>query len=109
MHVAAANSHKAFGEWALSTLSTIEEVRSLVNAQDSDGDTPLHNAFLSGGTEFAEWLKDNHADAFIKNNAGNNALYNAMLYEQMTGGAVPVPSWVAKYEAEHNVRQSPKR
>jgi|GEM_PF-3360717 len=50
------------------------KIGSDINAQNSDGDTPLHIAVRRRNQEAMEWLITRGADCFIKNKAGEDAL-----------------------------------
>ena len=51
----------------------------LVSMQDSEGDTPLHDAISKKRDDMLALLLDKNADIMITNNNGFNALHHAAL------------------------------
>ena len=47
--------------------------------QDSEGDTPLHDAISKKRDDMLSLLLDHHADIMITNNNGFNAIHHAAL------------------------------
>ena len=47
--------------------------------QDSEGDTPLHDAISKKRDDMLALLLDHHADIMITNNNGFNAIHHAAL------------------------------
>ena len=47
--------------------------------QDSEGDTPLHDAISKKRDDMLSLLLDHHADMMITNNNGFNAIHHAAL------------------------------
>ena len=53
--------------------------QSLCAFQDSEGDTPLHDAISKKRDDMLSLLPDHHADIMITNNNGFNAIHHAAL------------------------------
>ena len=69
-HAAAAYNHVHILQWIISEAG--ESVAAIVNAQDTDGDTPLHHC---DKVEAAQTLiREGRANYTLKNNAGQTAL-----------------------------------
>lgn len=58
------------------------ESPTLLNAQNSAGNTPLHWASLNGHLETVKLLVGAGADPAAENKAGHNALYEAQINEK---------------------------
>ena len=55
----------------------LEKNPNSINAQNRDGQTPLHDAILCNNISFAKYLLDNSADINLKNKDGNTPLHLA--------------------------------
>ena len=58
-----------------SKITYLIQKRADVNAQDLGGNTPLHDACLSGDLDFVRILLDNNADPTIRNKSGATPLH----------------------------------
>ncbi|CDK24325.1 unnamed protein product [Kuraishia capsulata CBS 1993] len=76
IHMAAANGHSEVIKYLLSLLSE-EDSKFLVNKRNEHGNTALHWAALNGHLDAVKVLCEYGADAFIQNNIGRDAIYEA--------------------------------
>lgn len=82
LHMASANNHLDVVQWLLEQAQQASDpataLSQLVNAKNSSGNTPLNWASLNGHLEVVKVLcEQGKADAFIQNEAGHDAIYEA--------------------------------
>lgn len=83
LHMAAGNGHIEVVKFILSILEKLAKndtdcKKSFVDGQNRSGNTALHWASLNGKLEVVKLLCDRYdADAFIKNKAGHDSIYEA--------------------------------